>query len=82
MSIIIWIIFGGVVGWLANVVMKGSGIGIIGNIIIGIVGSFLGGWIASLLGLGTITGFNLWSLLIAFLGSCLLIFIISKVFKK
>ena len=81
MGILIWIVFGAVVGWLASVVMKGSGIGLVGNIIVGILGSFLGGFISSsLLGVG-ITGFNLVSLIIAFLGSCLLLFIVSK-FKK
>ncbi len=81
MSIIIWIVFGAVVGWLANMFMKGSGIGLIGNIIVGILGSFLGGFISSFLGFGTVTGFDLRSLIIAFLGSCLLIFIISKLKK-
>jgi len=81
MSILIWIIFGAVVGWLASVVMKGSGIGLIGNIVVGILGSFLGGFIASFLGFGTIQGFDLKSLIIAFLGSCLLLFIVSKIKK-
>lgn len=81
MNILVWIVFGAVVGWLANLFMKGSGIGIVGNIIVGILGSFLGGFISSLIGFGSITGFNLSSLIIAFLGSCLLLFIVSKLKK-
>ncbi len=82
MGIVVWILFGAVVGWLANVIMRGSGIGIIGNIIVGIVGSFLGGFIASWLGLGTVTGFNIPSVLIALAGSCLLLVIVSFVNKS
>lgn len=45
MALIYYLIVGAVAGWLAGQVMKGSGFGILGNIIIGIVGGFLGGWL-------------------------------------
>ena len=51
MNIILWIISGIVAGWLAGVVVKGSGFGIIGDFIIGLIGGVLGGWLSGLLGL-------------------------------
>lgn len=78
MGILSWIVVGLIAGWLAGVVMKGGGFGVIGDIIVGVVGGLLGGWIAtSLLHLGVgVTGINLGSILIAFLGSVVLIFIL------
>ncbi|MBF0523187.1 MAG: GlsB/YeaQ/YmgE family stress response membrane protein [Candidatus Omnitrophica bacterium] len=50
----IWFLFiGGVIGWLAGLIVKGRGFGILGDIIVGIVGAMLGGWIAEALGLYT-----------------------------
>ncbi len=78
MSWLLWIVFGAIAGWIASMIMKrDSRMGAVGNIVVGIVGGFLGGWIASLLGLGSVTGFNLYSLLIAIAGACVLLFIIG-----
>lgn len=53
MNFILWIVFGGLAGWIASMVVGNeAGIGIIGNIIVGIVGAFLGGFIADKIGLG------------------------------
>ncbi len=51
-GIIIWIIIGAVAGWLAGVILKGGGFGLIGDIVVGIVGAFIGGWLAGVLGIG------------------------------
>ncbi len=76
MGIVSWIIMGGLAGWVASMIMKrDANMGVIANIIVGIVGGIVGGFVASLLGLGTITGFNLGSFLIALGGSCLLLWI-------
>ena len=48
---VLWIGIGGLAGWLAGLVLKGSGYGRAGDIIIGIVGGFIGGWLAEILGL-------------------------------
>ena len=72
MDILLWIVLGLVAGFLASMVMKG-GYGLIGDIIIGVVGALLGGWLFSLLGAGGVSGFNLWSIFVAFVGACLLI---------
>lgn len=44
-TLLIWLIVGAVAGWLAGVIVKGGGFGIIGNIIVGIIGSLIGGWL-------------------------------------
>jgi uncharacterized membrane protein YeaQ/YmgE (transglycosylase-associated protein family) len=82
MGIITWIIFGALIGWVASMIMKRSSeMGAVANIIIGGIGAVLGGWIASLFGLGKVTGFNVYSLLIAVAGACLLLWAIG-VYQK
>jgi uncharacterized membrane protein YeaQ/YmgE (transglycosylase-associated protein family) len=73
MSIIAWIVLGLVAGWLAGQFMRGSGYGIIGDIILGIIGAVVGGFIAgALLGVD-VTGFNIPSIIIAFVGAVIVI---------
>jgi uncharacterized membrane protein YeaQ/YmgE (transglycosylase-associated protein family) len=71
MSILSWILVGLVAGWLAGVVMKGGGYGVVGDIIVGIVGALVGGFLATnLFGApGAVDGFNLTSIIVAFLGA-------------
>jgi uncharacterized membrane protein YeaQ/YmgE (transglycosylase-associated protein family) len=76
MGIILWIIFGGIVGWIASMIMKTND-GILMDIVIGIVGAIIGGWIMSIFGSSSITGFNLYSFLVAILGSVILIVIVK-----
>ena len=77
MGILSWIVVGLIAGWLAGMVMRGSGYGVIGNIVVGIVGALLGGYLSTLLFDGTsVSGINLQSLLIATLGSIVLIFLV------
>ena len=66
-----WIVVGLIAGFLAGLVMRGGGFGIVGDIVVGILGAIIGGFIAGLLGLGA-SGF-VGSIIIAFLGACLLI---------
>ncbi len=79
MGILSWIIVGLIAGWLAGLVTRGAGFGLIGNIIIGIVGGLIGGWLAtSLLQIEAgLTGINLSSILTAFAGAVILIFILQ-----
>jgi uncharacterized membrane protein YeaQ/YmgE (transglycosylase-associated protein family) len=71
-----WIIVGLIAGFLASAVVRGRGYGCIGNIIIGLIGAVIGGYLASLLNIsGT---FHFWgTLLIAFLGACILVAILQ-----
>lgn len=76
MNILLWIIFGALVGWVASIIMKtNSSQGIIMDIVLGIVGAFVGGLIANMLGGPGVSGFNLYSLVVALLGSMLLIWV-------
>src|SRR6266852_1564089 len=66
-----------VAGLLASLVMRGGGYGIAGDIIVGIVGAFIGGFLASLLGIGA--GGLIGTIIIAFIGACILIAILRLV---
>lgn len=72
MGILIWIVFGALVGWVASRVMGSSG-GLVWDVIVGIIGAVLGGWLMSFLGQSGVTGFNLYSFLVALLGAVVLI---------
>lgn len=70
-----WLIVGAVSGWLASMVMH-SRLGLIGDIIVGIVGAFIGGFLFSVVGAPGATGFNIWSVFVAFIGAVVLLAII------
>jgi uncharacterized membrane protein YeaQ/YmgE (transglycosylase-associated protein family) len=76
LSIVLWIIIGGVAGWLASLVVQGTGLGLVGDIIVGIVGAIIGGFIMNAFGAAGATGFNLWTLIVAFVGAVILLFIV------
>ena len=79
-NILVWIIVGGIAGWLAGLVVQGTGLGVIGDIIVGIIGALIGGFIVSLLfGAGGFSGFNIWSLIVAFIGAVVLLLILKAV---
>ena len=78
MSILSWILVGLIAGWLAGMVMRGGGYGLVGDIIVGIVGALVGGFLATnLFGApGAVDGFNLTSIIVAFLGAIVTIVIL------
>lgn len=78
MSILLWIVFGAIVGWLASMIM-GSNEGLVLDIVLGIVGAVLGGWLMSFFGKSGVTGFNLYSFLVAILGAVVLIAFVRAV---
>ncbi|HPA71436.1 MAG: GlsB/YeaQ/YmgE family stress response membrane protein [Spirochaetes bacterium] len=79
MGLISWIIVGLVAGWLAGLIWKGGGFGLIGNLVVGVVGAILGGWILGILGfshyglIGTI--------ITAVIGALILLWVINKIKK-
>jgi uncharacterized membrane protein YeaQ/YmgE (transglycosylase-associated protein family) len=78
MGIILWIIFGALVGWIASLIMntdaqQGAGL----NIIVGILGAVIGGWLMSAFGKGGVSGFNLYSFVVALIGAIVLIAIVK-----
>ncbi len=80
MGILAWLVLGLIVGIVAKAVMPGDDPGgMIVTILLGIAGAFVGGFIATSLGMGSFTGFNLGSMVIAILGAILILFIYRKV---
>ena len=81
MGILSWIVVGLLAGWLAGLVVKGGGYGCIGDIIVGVIGGLLGGWIASyFFHMGDpISGVNLPSILIAFVGAVIFVVILRLI---
>ena len=78
MGILIWIVFGALVGWVASMVMESrGGLGI--DIVVGIIGAVVGGLIMNFLGQGGVEGFTLYSFLVALLGACVLIWIVRMI---
>jgi uncharacterized membrane protein YeaQ/YmgE (transglycosylase-associated protein family) len=77
MGIIGWIILGGIAGWIASMITgANASMGVMANIIVGILGALIGGFIFSALGGTDVTGFNLWSLFVAIVGSVVLLWVI------
>ena len=81
MNFIIWLVVGGIIGWVASIVMKTNAQqGMILNVIVGIVGAMLGGWLISpLVGVGTINqdNFSVAGLLVSLLGAVILLAIVN-----
>lgn len=78
MYILLWLLFGAVVGWIASLIMKSnSRMGLVGNIIFGLIGSALGMWLMDVLGLGTVDAFTFMGLLVSVGGAALLIAIVK-----
>ena len=83
MSIIAWLVVGVVAGWLAGLVMKGGGYGLIGDIITGVLGAIVGGWLAgAVFGGDYLTGINVTTIVVAFVGALILIAIERALFGR
>ena len=82
MGLLSWIVVGAIAGWLSGQVMKGRGFGLLGDIIVGVAGGLVGGWLAGELFKvpNAVNGFNLTSILVAFLGAVVLI-VIARMFQ-
>jgi uncharacterized membrane protein YeaQ/YmgE (transglycosylase-associated protein family) len=78
MGIILWLVFGAIVGWIASAIM-GSREGLLMDIVVGIVGAVLGGWIFSLFGNAGVNGFDLYSFIVAIVGAVVLIAIVRAI---
>lgn len=82
MGILLWIIFGAIVGWIASIIMRtNEEQGAILNIIVGIVGALIGGFVANALGMSGVTGFNLSSFLVALLGAVVLLALVKMFYR-
>lgn len=80
MGFILWIIFGGLVGWVASLIMNTDAQqGILLNIVVGIVGASLGGFIIGGVGEAGVGGFSIYSFLVALLGAVVLLFLVKLI---
>ena len=76
-SLIWFLIIGLIAGFLAGKVMRGGGFGVVGDMIVGIIGALLGGWLFSILGISA--GGLIGSIIVAFVGACLLLFLLRLI---
>jgi uncharacterized membrane protein YeaQ/YmgE (transglycosylase-associated protein family) len=77
-GIIIWLIVGAVAGWLAGMVVKGGGFGLIGDIIVGIIGALIAGWLLPQIGIVIGTGI-VGAIINAFIGAVILLIILRLI---
>ena len=83
MSILGWIVLGGLAGWVASMITKRNDqMGCLTNIIAGMLGAIVGGWIFSIFGGGGVTGFNLVSLLVATAGAVVVLAIVNLITNR
>ena len=76
MDIISWVVLGGLAGWIASMIFgNNKQQGIIGNIVVGIIGAFLGGFLFRFFGQSGVTGFNLYSFMVAVIGAVVTLFL-------
>ncbi|NNF56980.1 MAG: GlsB/YeaQ/YmgE family stress response membrane protein [Rhodothermaceae bacterium] len=80
MGILAWIVIGIIAGWLAEQIMKSS-MGLPMNLLVGVIGAFVGGFVFNLFGGAGVTGFNLYSILVATVGAVLLLWVVGLVKK-
>lgn len=78
MEFVWFIVVGLVAGWLAGVIMKGGGFGVVGDIVVGVIGALLGGWLFSTMGVSTGGGL-LGAIIVALIGAIILIFLLRLI---
>lgn len=81
LAILIWIVVGAVAGWLAGLVMRGAGFGLVGNIIVGIIGAVVAGFLLPKVGI-VIGGNIIASILNAFIGAVIILFVIGLLRRR
>lgn len=79
-TILIWVLIGAVAGWLAGLVVKGFGFGLVGNIIVGILGAFVGGWLFGVLGISV--GAGIINTIVAATVGAVVLLLVVRVLKR
>jgi uncharacterized membrane protein YeaQ/YmgE (transglycosylase-associated protein family) len=77
-GLIAWLVIGAIAGWLAGLLVKGGGFGLLVDILVGVVGAFIGGWLSSLLGISLGSGW-IGSIITALIGAVVLLFVIRLI---
>lgn len=76
MGIVAWIVIGGLAGWVASMIMgRDEKQGLLGNIVVGVLGGLVGGFVVELLGGEGVSGFNIWSFVVALIGAVILLWL-------
>ena len=75
MSIIAWLVLGLIAGFVASKVVNHTGSGLVLDIVLGVVGALVGGFLFSIFGAAGVTGFNIWSLVVAVVGAVVVLWI-------
>ena len=81
MEIIVTLLIGALAGWLGSVIYKGSGLGLLGNIVVGIIGSFVGYWLLGKLGIHLGTGW-IGAILTGALGAIVILVLLNLIFRR
>ena len=82
-GMITWVVVGGLAGWVASIITKTNAEqGLVGNIVAGVIGGIVGGLLMNLLGGTGVTGFNVWSFLVALLGAVIVLSVWKAISKK
>jgi uncharacterized membrane protein YeaQ/YmgE (transglycosylase-associated protein family) len=82
MGIISWIILGLIAGWIGSKIVNKSGSGLVMDIVLGVVGAIVGGYLFSLFGGVGVTGLNIWSLVVAVIGSIVVLWVYHQVVAR
>lgn len=82
MGFIAWLILGLIAGFIGSKIVNKRGEGVLLDIILGIVGAIVGGWVFSLFGASGVNGFNLYSMIVAVIGSVLVLVIYHALFRR
>jgi uncharacterized membrane protein YeaQ/YmgE (transglycosylase-associated protein family) len=78
-SLIVILVIGLIAGWLAGQIMKGSGFGLVGDLVVGVIGAFIGGWLWTTLHMPSIGPWWLTAIVSAVIGACILLFILRLI---
>jgi uncharacterized membrane protein YeaQ/YmgE (transglycosylase-associated protein family) len=82
MSVLAWIVLGLIAGFIASKIYVGSGQGLLLNIVLGIVGAVVGGYLFTALGATGITGFNIWSMIVAIIGAVVVLWLYNAIANR
>ncbi len=82
MSFLIWIVFGLIAGFIASKLVNKSGDGMLLDILLGIVGAVVGGWLFNVVGMPGVTGFNVYSVVVAVIGATVLLIVYHALTRR
>jgi len=82
MSFIAWIVLGLIAGFIASKIINKQGEGLLMDIILGVVGAVVGGWLFRIVGMSGVTGFNIYSLLVAVIGAVVFLLVYHLLFRR